>query len=199
MTSVTLALLLWLQDPSPTKTSSQGGKAQGSLVVLETSVGKITLRLFPDKAPITVENFLKYVRAGHYNATIFHRVMPRFMIQGGGMDANLRERPTRPPIKNEATNGLSNKRGSVAMARTNDPDSATAQFFINVEDNGRLDYGPGSAGYAVFGEVIEGMAVVDRIVSVPTTSKGHHEKVPLTPILIKTAREVSRAASPKAP
>jgi peptidyl-prolyl cis-trans isomerase A (cyclophilin A) len=164
-------------------------------VVLETTVGNITLTLFQDKAPLSVENFLKYVRAGHYDGTIFHRVKPRFMVQGGGMDARMHERPTRPPIKSEASNGLLNRRGTLAMARMNDPDSATAQFFINVVDNGFLDYRPGSAGYAVFGEVTQGMDVVDRIVALPTTSKGPHENVPLTPVVIKSAR-VGKAATP---
>ena len=164
-------------------------------VKLHTNQGAITIELDADKAPKTVENFLAYAKKGHYDGTIFHRVKPRFMIQGGGMDAQMHERPTRPPIKNEASNGLSNRRGTLAMARMNDPDSATAQFFINVVDNAFLDYRPGSAGYAVFGEVTQGMDVVDRIVAVPTTSKGPHENVPLTPVVIKSAR-VGKAATP---
>jgi cyclophilin family peptidyl-prolyl cis-trans isomerase len=138
-----------------------------------------------------VDNFLKYVKAGHYTGTVFHRVMPNFMIQGGGMDASLKEKPTRAPIRNEAKNGLRNTRGAIAMARTNDPHSATSQFFINVRDNHALDFGIQGAGYAVFGEVIQGMDVVDRIVAVPTGSKGGHQNVPVTPVVINSARVVS--------
>ena len=158
-------------------------------VVLETTKGNITLELDPEKAPITTENFLKYVDSGHYDGTIFHRVIPGFMIQGGGMEPNMREKRTNPPIKNEAANGLSNTRGTIAMARTNDPNSATAQFFINVADNSRgLDPRPGSAGYAVFGKVVEGMDVVDAIVNVKTTSRGNHDDVPVEPVIIKSAK-----------
>jgi len=189
LTALIAAAVLLAPGQAPEKSPAPSKPApEGPVVVLSTSVGNITLALFPDKAPLSVDNFLKYVRAGHYDGTIFHRVKPRFMIQGGGMDAKMQERPTRPAIKNEASNGLSNKRGTLAMARTNDPDSATAQFFINVVDNGFLDYKPGSAGYAVFGEVTQGMDVVDRIVAMPTTSKGPHENVPLTPVVIKSAR-----------
>ena len=136
------------------------------------ALGTIAIALNREKAPISVDNFLKYVKAGHYDGTVFHRVMPGFMIQGGGFTPELEERPTRPPIKNEARNGLRNSRGTVAMARTNDPNSATSQFFINVRDNHRLDFGIGGAGYAVFGEVVEGMDVVDRIAPIPTTTRG---------------------------
>jgi peptidyl-prolyl cis-trans isomerase A (cyclophilin A) len=165
----------------------------GPVVVLDTSLGKIRIGLDKAKAPVTVDNFLKYARGGHYDGTIFHRVIPGFMIQGGGMDPDMTERPTRPPIKNEANNGLRNKRGSVAMARTNDADSATSQFFVNVKDNLRLDYGVAGAGYAVFGEVLSGMDVVDKIVNVPRGNKGAHGDVPLTPVIIKTVREASAA------
>jgi peptidyl-prolyl cis-trans isomerase A (cyclophilin A) len=135
-----------------------------------------------------VANFLGYVRSGHYDGTVFHRVIDGFMIQGGGMDARLREKPTKAPIKLEAGNGLSNVRGTLAMARTSNPDSATAQFFINVADNPRLDSFGG--GYAVFGRVIEGMDVVDRIRAVPTQAQGMHQSVPITPITInKTSVE----------
>lgn len=169
----------------------------GPVVVLETTLGTIKIGLNKDKAPISVDNFLKYVRARHYDGTIFHRVMPNFMIQGGGMDAQMAERTTRPPIKNEASNGLHNLRGTLAMARTNDPNSATAQFFINLKDNLRLDYGMSGAGYAVFGEVLEGMDVVDKIAAVPTTIKGPHSDVPMLAITIKSAREVGAAPAPK--
>ena len=162
----------------------------GPVVVLETSLGTIRIVLNPALAPLSVDNFLKYVRARHYDGTIFHRVMPGFMAQGGGFTPDMKEKPTRPPVKNEAKNGLRNSRGTVAMARTNDPNSATSQFFINVRDNHRLDFGIGGAGYAVFGEVVEGMDVVDKIVTVPTTTRGEALKdVPITPILIKSARE----------
>ncbi len=154
-------------------------------VRLATSAGDIVLQLDAQKAPGTVANFLAYVRAGHYNGTVFHRVIDGFMIQGGGMDARLREKPTRAAIRLEAGNGLSNVRGAIAMARTANPDSATAQFFINVVDNPKLDTHGG--GYAVFGAVVEGMDVVDRIKAVPTQSQGMHQNVPVTPITITTA------------
>jgi len=161
----------------------------GPVVVLDTSLGAIRIVLNKEKAPLTVDNFLKYVRARHYDGTIFHRVMPGFMAQGGGFTPDMKEKATRPAIRNEARNGLRNSRGTVAMARLTDPDSATSQFFINVKDNHRLDFGIGGAGYAVFGEVVEGMDVVDKIVAVPRTTKGDYENVPVTAILIKTARE----------
>jgi len=154
-------------------------------VRLATTAGDIVVELDAAKAPGTVANFMAYVRAGHYNGTVFHRVIDGFMIQGGGMDAKLREKPTRAPIKLEAGNGLSNVRGAIAMARTNNPDSATAQFFINVADNPRLDSFGG--GYAVFGMVVEGMDVVDRIKALPTQPQGMHQNVPVTPVTITTA------------
>ncbi len=159
-----------------------------NVVVIDTAMGKITIKLNAEKAPISVENFLKYVDAKHYDGTIFHRVMPDFMIQGGGHTPDMKEKATEyPPIKNEANNGLFNKRGTVSMARMNEVDSATAQFFINVVDNQRLDYqNPRNYGYAVFGEVTSGMDVVDKIRKVRTTTKGEHENVPVDPILIKT-------------
>jgi peptidyl-prolyl cis-trans isomerase A (cyclophilin A) len=173
--------------------------ASGPAVVLETSMGDIRIALNEQKAPVTVKNFLAYVRAGHYDGTVFHRVIPGFMVQGGGMDAAMKEKATRPPIKNEAANKLRNDRGTVAMARTAEPNSATAQFFINVKNNASLDYGVGGAGYAVFGMVIEGMDVVDRIVAVPTTTKGGHQNVPVTPVVIKRARVEGAARAPGAP
>ncbi len=148
-------------------------------VVFETSKGKITVELFADKAPLSTKNMLEYVDAGSYNGTIFHRVIPGFMIQGGGFTKELAEKPTRAPIKNEAGNGLSNKRGTLAMARTSVVDSATAQFFVNLVDNVRLDHrgsGPGEFGYAVFGQVVDGMQIVDAIAKVerlcPSTPPG---------------------------
>lgn len=156
-------------------------------VRLSTTDGDIVLQLDPAKAPKTVANFVGYVRSGHYNGTVFHRVMDGFMIQGGGMDAALNEKKTGAPIALETQGGLRNERGTIAMARTGDPDSATAQFFINVVDNARLDSrGPGT-GYAVFGKVVEGMDVVDKIRGARTGSKGMHQNVPLDPITIKKA------------
>ena len=162
--------------------------AVAPVVTLDTSMGAIKIALDADKAPVTVANFLAYVKAGHYDGTVFHRVIPNFMVQGGGMDATMKEKPTRPAIKNEAANKLRNERGTIAMARTADPDSATAQFFINVKSNAALDYGVGGAGYAVFGRVIEGMDVVDKIMGVQTGNRGPHQNVPITPVLIRKAR-----------
>jgi cyclophilin family peptidyl-prolyl cis-trans isomerase len=153
-------------------------------VVITTNYGSIVLRLFRDKAPVTVENFLAYVEDGHYEGTIFHRVIPNFMIQGGGMTVDMTEKPTRDPIVNESSNRLHNIRGSVAMARTSDPDSATAQFFINQRTNLRLDWAPGAEGYTVFGEVIDGMNVVDFISSSPVQQIGPHANVPVDPVII---------------
>jgi len=141
-------------------------------VVIHTSKGAIEVELFSDQAPISVENFLQYARDGHYAGTIFHRVIPGFMVQGGGFDASLRQKPTRAPIKNEADNGLKNKRGTLAMARTSKIHSATSQFFINVADSDFLDHGGRDFGYAVFGRVTAGMDVVDAIVSAPTGGRG---------------------------
>jgi peptidyl-prolyl cis-trans isomerase A (cyclophilin A) len=160
-------------------------------VALETTQGRIVIELAPKEAPKTVDNFLAYVKAGHYDGTVFHRVIPSFMIQGGGFGADMSERPTRAPIPLESRNGLKNERGTVAMARRSDPDSATAQFFINVVDNPRLDYPSFDGnGYAVFGKVVEGMDVVDRIRDVPTETRGPHQNVPVKPVTIKSARPV---------
>jgi peptidyl-prolyl cis-trans isomerase A (cyclophilin A) len=159
--------------------------ANAQKVKLSTSMGDIVVELDAQKAPKSVANFVQYVKAGHYNSTVFHRVIESFMVQGGGMTADLSEKPTRAPIPLEAGNGLSNLRGTLAMARTNVPDSATAQFFINVVDNPRLDSAGG--GYAVFGKVIDGMDVVDKIRAVPTGNKGQYQNVPTTPVVIKQA------------
>ena len=153
-------------------------------VVLKTSEGDITLRLFRDKSPQTVENFLAYVDAGFYNGTVFHRVIPDFMIQGGGFLPDMTEKETGDPIVNESKNKLHNIRGTVAMARTSDPDSATAQFFINQRTNLRLDWTPGQPGYTVFGEVTDGMDVVDFISSAPVQKLGPFSDVPVEPIVI---------------
>jgi peptidyl-prolyl cis-trans isomerase B (cyclophilin B) len=162
-------------------------------VLLETSLGNITLEIYPDKAPITVKNFLAYVESGFYDGTIFHRVIPNFMVQGGGMTPGMNEKTTYPPIKNEAANGLSNVRGTIAMARTQVIDSATSQFFINVVNNDFLNYRNNSMqgfGYCVFGKVLEGMDVVDKIVAVPTKTSGYHENVPRSDVLIARAKRL---------
>ncbi len=155
-------------------------------VKLNTSAGDIVVELDATKAPKTVENFMQYVKAGHYDGTVFHRVIPSFMIQGGGMTADMKEKPTRAPIPLESRNGLGNARGTLAMARTGNPNSATSQFFINVQDNDRLNAAnsPDGNGYAVFGKVVSGMDVVDKIREVPTGSKGGHNDVPLMPVTI---------------
>lgn len=158
-------------------------------VRLATSAGDIVLEVDAAKAPKSAANFVGYVKAGHYDGTVFHRVIPNFMIQGGGMTPDLKEKPTRAPIALESRNGLSNVRGSVSMARTGDPNSATSQFFINVQDNPRLDAAnsPDGNGYAVFGKVLSGMDVVDKIRAVPTGSQGMYGDVPTTPVVIKSA------------
>ena len=159
-------------------------------VALETSAGRIVLQLDPAAAPLTVANFLEYVQAGHYNGTVFHRVIGNFMIQGGGFTPDMQQKPTRAPVRNEADNGLKNEPYTIAMARTNDPHSATAQFFINVANNEFLNYrapNPQGWGYAVFGRVIEGQDVVDRIKAVPTGRVGMFQDVPREPVVITQA------------
>ncbi len=163
------------------------------MVILHTSHGDITLGLDTENSPETVKNFLQYVRDGHYDGTLFHRVIPAFMIQGGGFAAGMQQKPTRAPVANEAANGVKNARYSVAMARTSDPHSATAQFFINVADNAFLDYkgpSPQGYGYCVFGKVVAGQDVVDRIAGVPTGRSGFHENVPTQDVVITRAEEV---------
>jgi peptidyl-prolyl cis-trans isomerase B (cyclophilin B) len=163
-------------------------------VELHTSAGVIRLELDDSKAPASVENFLGYVKAGHYDGTVFHRVIKGFMIQGGGMDVDMKQKGTRAPIKNEADNGLLNDKYTVAMARTSDPHSATAQFFINAADNGFLNFrspNPQGWGYAVFGRVVQGQDVVDRIESVKTGRRGFHDDVPLESVTIDKAIEVA--------
>lgn len=158
-------------------------------VRLDTTMGAIVIQLDKERAPITVANFLKYVQSGFYNGTIFHRVIPGFMIQGGGLTADMKEKATNPPIKNESGNKLRNRRYSIAMARTSVPDSATSQFFINVKDNRFLDKdrAQDGVGYAVFGQVISGQDVCDKIVAVRTKSVGPYRDVPSTPVVIKSA------------
>ena len=166
--------------------------AANPVVVIETSLGPIKVELFADKAPNTVKNFLQYVEDKHYDGTVFHRVIPNFMIQGGGFEAGMKEKKTREAIKNESENGLSNVKGTLAMARTPRPDSATAQFFINVKDNDFLDRAKArdGAGYCVFGKVIEGMDVVEKIKAVETGNRGGFENVPVKDVFIKTAKVV---------
>ena len=170
-----------------------GDDSQGEtrIVTLTTALGAIELQLDGGSAPGTVSNFIAYVEGGYYDGILFHRVIPNFMIQGGGMRAGLVENPTRAPIENEADNGLKNLRGTIAMARTQDPHSATAQFFINLKDNSFLDHtekSPAGWGYAVFCQVISGMDVVDQIASVETGSVGYHEDVPIDDVIIEHAR-----------
>lgn len=160
-------------------------------VIIETDVGNITIELYQDKAPKTVANFLEYVRTGYFRGTIFHRVIKGFMIQGGGLSAEMKGKSTQSPIENEATNGLKNVRGTIAMARTAEIHSATSQFFINTVDNSFLDHrskSPDKFGYCVFGKVTSGMDVVDKIESVPTETKGMYQNVPTKPILITDVR-----------
>ncbi|MBI5717435.1 MAG: peptidyl-prolyl cis-trans isomerase [Burkholderiales bacterium] len=163
-------------------------------VRLETSAGALTIELDTERAPQSAANFLAYVQAGHYDGTVFHRVIKGFMVQGGGFAPGMKQKPTKAPIRNEANNGVKNKRYTLAMARTSDPHSATAQFFINTVDNAFLDFKAENAqgwGYAVFGRVVEGSDVVDRIEAVSTGSKGGHENVPVEDVCIERATEVS--------
>jgi len=167
---------------------AQEKAAPGVRVLLATSAGNITLQLDAAKAPRSAANFLEYVKAGHYDGTVFHRVIDGFMIQGGGFTPEMAQKPTRAPIPLEARNGLKNERGTIAMARTSAPDSATSQFFINVVDNQSLDYpNPDGNGYAVFGKVVAGMDVVDKIRAVETTTVGGRPNVPVKPVLIRSA------------
>lgn len=167
-------------------------KADKPEVLLQTNLGDILLQLDSRKAPITCANFIQYVKSGHYDGTIFHRVIKGFMIQGGGMTSDMKEKHTSAPIKNESNNGLKNQKYTIAMARTSDPNSATAQFFINTKDNDFLDYKKGGdgVGYAVFGKVVKGQNVVDEIEKAVTGSVGHYDDVPKTPVVIKKAEVI---------
>jgi len=182
--------------------ASLSAMAADPQVEIKTSLGAIVVELDPANAPLTVENFLKYVKAKHYDGTMFHRVMPGFMIQGGGFTPDFKEKPTDKPIKNEAANGLKNAAGTIAMARTGEPHSATAQFFINVADNRPLDFRFPTFegyGYAVFGKVVKGMDVVEHIVKVPTgPGPAPHQNVPVKPVIIKSIRLVEPAVKPAA-
>lgn len=154
------------------------------MIVMETSLGTMKIELFADKAPLTCDNFLTYVRDGFYDGTIFHRVIPNFVLQGGGMTETMAEKTTRSPIKNEADNGLCNVRGTLSMARTQAVDSATSQFFVNLRDNAFLDHGARDFGYAVFGRVVDGLDVMDAIAAVETGTYGFHQDVPKAPVLM---------------
>jgi peptidyl-prolyl cis-trans isomerase A (cyclophilin A) len=168
-----------------------GAVSKNPTVLMETSLGNVTIELFQKDAPISVKNFLSYVKDGFYNGTVFHRVIPGFMVQGGGFTSGMKEKTTKAPIRNEAANGLKNDRGTVAMARTANPDSASAQFFINVVDNQGLNRPmPDGHGYAVFGKVVKGMDVVDKIAAVKTGSHGPFQDVPLKPVVIKSVKVV---------
>lgn len=157
-------------------------------VMLTTSAGNIELALDSDKAPVSAQNFIDYVNSGYYNNTVFHRVIPGFMVQGGGFTADMQQKTANAAIKNEADNGLLNLRGTISMARTADKDSATSQFFLNVADNAFLDHGQRDFGYAVFGKIVSGMEVVDKISQVPTKNMGPHQNVPSEPIVILSAK-----------
>jgi peptidyl-prolyl cis-trans isomerase A (cyclophilin A) len=160
------------------------------MVKFETSLGSFTIELFPKEAPVTVENFLRYVDDGFFDGTIFHRIVPSFVIQGGGLTADFRNKETRAPIQNEAKNGLKNTRGSLSMARTSDINSATSQFFVNLADNAFLDHGSRDFGYAVFARVVEGMDVVDKIAKVKTGTRKGYQDAPLEDVVINSARRV---------
>ncbi len=188
--------LMLLPFTSAMATGPEQPTAEDPRIEIETNLGKILIELLPAKAPLTVANFLQYVKEGHFDGTIFHRVIKGFMIQGGGYDTRYHQRPTHPPIENEAANALPNKRGTIAMARTSNPHSATAQFFINTVDNSHLDFRaptPVSWGYTAFGRIMKGMDVVDRISQSPTGAGGpFRQDVPSTPVVIQHVRLISR-------
>lgn len=187
MRSLIFLMLLSLTATSSFATENEAPTAPAK-VKLETSLGSIIIELDSEKAPITVSNFLKYVDTGFYNGTIFHRIIPGFMAQGGGFDEKFQKKQTLAAIKNESSNGLKNDRATISMARTGNPDSATAQFFINYKDNNSLNYpAQRGSGYAVFGKVIEGMDVVDQMAKLPTENQGRFQNVPKTPIVINKA------------
>ena len=173
--------------PAGDTSETQGGNP---VVIISTSKGDIKVELFKNEAPVTVENFLSYANDGFYDGTIFHRVIPNFMVQGGGFTPDFAQKPTKAPIKNEANNGLKNDRGTLAMARTQVVDSATSQFFINVVNNDFLNNGARDFGYAVFGKVVDGMDVVDAIAAVPTSNKGMHGDVPTEDVVIESVKVV---------
>jgi cyclophilin family peptidyl-prolyl cis-trans isomerase len=184
--AVAVAALALLVGPAAGKTKKV--TKESNMVEMQTSLGTIKIELYPDKAPITVANFQSYAKDGFYDGTIFHRVISAFMIQGGGYDAAMNRKETKGAIKNEAANGLKNLAGTIAMARTSDPDSATAQFFINTKDNPSLDYTKTSAGYCVFGKVVEGMDIVTKIEGVKTTTKSGMRDVPVDTVTIQSVK-----------
>jgi peptidyl-prolyl cis-trans isomerase A (cyclophilin A) len=186
--AIVLVVAVTLAKGEETTVTNTQTKTGGTTVVMSTSMGDMEIELYADKAPISVSNFLAYVDKKFYDGTVFHRVIPNFMIQGGGFNASLKQVPTGAPIKNEADNGLKNDRGTLAMARTMQVDSATAQFFINVKNNDFLNHGGRDFGYAVFARVTSGLDVADKIAAVPTTTQGGNENVPATPVVIKTIR-----------
>ena len=184
-------------NPQPEEKKAPMSETANPVVLMSTSMGDITIELFADKAPLSVANFLAYVDDKFYDGTIFHRIIPNFMNQGGGFTADMRQKPTKAPIKNEADNGLTNDRYTLAMARTSVIDSATSQFFINTTDNGFLNFKNKSQqgyGYAVFGKVTAGMDVVDKMAQVPTGNRGGHQNVPTTPVVINSVTRVAPAA-----
>ena len=186
-----VACIAALAALTPAWSAEPPAAAAPTRVAFETSAGRFVVEVRADKAPKSAANFLQYVNDGFYDGTIFHRVIPNFMIQGGGFTAQMVQKPTRPPVPSESSNGLKNVRGALAMARTSDPNSATAQFFVNVVDNAFLDYpGRDGFGYTVFGTVVEGMDVVDKIRAMPTGQRGGFADVPQTPVVIKSARVI---------
>ncbi len=184
------AIFLFLGAVAFSPTAEGGDRP---VVTFSTSMGDIMIELLSEEAPVTTKNFLEYVDAGFFDGTIFHRVIPGFVIQGGGFTADMNQKPTRAPIKNEADNGVKNSRGTLSMARTSDINSATSQFFINLKDNAFLDHGTRDFGYAVFGRVVEGMDVVDKIAGVQTGNRGPHSDVPMEPVVTQTARRKEAA------
>lgn len=188
-----IALSLLFIVPANAAAEEEGNNP---MVEVKTNLGSFTMELYPDKAPISVKNFLQYVNKKFYDGTVFHRVIPTFMIQGGGFTPDMMKKATGAPIKNEANNGLSNLKGTIAMARTSEINSATCQFFINVKDNKGLDYkgdAPAEYGYAVFGKVVDGMDTVEKIRNVKTATKGVYGDVPVKPVIIKSIRRISSA------
>ena len=185
---IILALIIML---IPSLVSARGKSKGGNpVVIMSTSMGDIKIELYPDIAPETVKNFLSYVNDKFYDGTIFHRVIPGFMIQGGGFTPDMKQKPTKAPIKNEADNGLKNARGTLSMARTNDINSATSQFFVNLKDNDFLDHSRGNFGYAVFARVTEGMNVIDKIAAVETGRRRGFDDVPVNAVIMKSVRRI---------
>ncbi len=189
---IILLILTAILISSPLVSAIGKPKGGNPVVIISTSMGDIEIELYPDKAPETVKNFLSYVNDRFYDGTIFHRVIPGFMIQGGGFTLDMKQKPTKAPIKNEANNGLKNDIGTIAMARTSVVDSATSQFFINLVDNNFLNHGARDFGYAVFGKVIRGMDVVHKIAGVKTSNRGSFQDVPIEPVVIESVRVVGQ-------